>query len=198
MIPTRLIVLGTAILLLVAGCKDAKADTPSASAQPEAAPFGTEIHIPESLTSIPTGQRDPLGRELRAPCVTCHEAREKGELPSQPTLESPHTGLELDHGTLTCNSCHSADKTHEFDLADGTSVPGREVMKLCAQCHGLQYRSYENGSHGGMSGYWDQRRGPRSRNHCIDCHDSHAPAFGQMSPAPGPRDRFFSGDEPHE
>ena len=66
----------------------------------------------------------------------------------------------------------------------------REAMQLCAQCHGPQTRDYRRGSHGGMQGYWDLSRGDRVRNHCVDCHDPHAPAFPRFTPLPPPRDRF--------
>lgn len=42
-----------------------------------------------------------------------------------------------------------------------------------------------------MRGHWDQSRGPRSRNHCVSCHDPHGPAFGSFQPMPPPRDRFL-------
>lgn len=195
---SRTVLSGVVLLALLAGCGDARAedDAKPAAAQKEAR-FGTEIHLPASLTSIPTGRKDPLGRELRAPCVTCHGQREGAALPEEGNVKSPHAGLTLAHGDLTCGSCHDEKVTHEFSLADGRRVGGREVMRLCAQCHGLQYRSYRNGTHGGMSGHWDLSRGPRSRNHCVDCHDSHAPAFGMLNPAPGPRDRFVGGGK-HE
>jgi predicted CXXCH cytochrome family protein len=40
--------------------------------------------------------------------------------------------------------------------------------------------------HGRTDGYWDEERGPVHRKKCIQCHDPHAPAFGAMTPAPGP------------
>jgi hypothetical protein len=75
-----------------------------------------------------------------------------------------------------------------------------DVMKLCAQCHGPQFRDYQHGAHGGMNGYWDLSRGGRSRNNCIDCHDPHAPAYVGAIPAPRPRDRFLTpaGAAAHE
>ena len=72
-----------------------------------------------------------------------------------------------------------------------------DALRLCAQCHGPQYRDYRHGAHGGMRGHWDLSRGPRERNHCVACHDPHAPAFGQFEPVPGPRDRFTGAAAPH-
>ncbi len=95
------------------------------------------------------------------------------------------------HGERTCLSCHNARDYDTLRLADGSALAYRNVIKLCAQCHGPQYRDYRHGSHGGMNGYWDLSRGPRYRNNCVDCHDPHAPAYPRVRPAPPPRDRFF-------
>ena len=62
-------------------------------------------------------------------------------------------------------------------------------MRLCAQCHGPQFRDYGKGAHGGMEGHWDLSRGGRTRNHCVDCHDPHVPAIRQVQPAGRARDR---------
>ena len=78
-------------------------------------------------------------------------------------------------------------------LADGRVLEFVDSMQLCAQCHGPQHRDWQRGSHGGMTGHWDLARGPRERNHCVVCHDPHAPQLQQVSPAPPPRDRFLSG-----
>jgi predicted CXXCH cytochrome family protein len=88
-------------------------------------------------------------------------------------------------------ACHNpADNYATLRLADGTALAFSESMQLCAQCHGPQYRDYQRGSHGGMTGYWDLRRGPRVRNHCQHCHDPHAPQFPKVLPVAEPRDRF--------
>ena len=66
----------------------------------------------------------------------------------------------------------------------------REALTLCSQCHGPQRRDYDHGAHGGMTGYWDRSRGGRQRNHCVDCHDPHQPAYVGGLPVPAARDRF--------
>lgn len=76
-------------------------------------------------------------------------------------------------------------------LADGTRLELVEALSLCGQCHGLQRRDYAHGAHGGMNGYWDLHAGPRTRNHCVHCHDPHQPKYPRLLPAPPPRDRFF-------
>jgi hypothetical protein len=66
----------------------------------------------------------------------------------------------------------------------------REAMRLCAQCHMSQHRDYQHGAHGGMQGHWDLSRGDRIRNHCVECHAPHQPAYPPLRPLPPPQDRF--------
>jgi hypothetical protein len=106
-------------------------------------------------------------------------------------LDQFHQGLALQHGTLRCAACHTEGAPTRLHLADGRNLERSQAMELCRQCHGPQYRDYEHGAHGGMAGHWDLSRGPRTRNHCIDCHDPHAPQIREVIPAPPPRDRFF-------
>lgn len=77
-------------------------------------------------------------------------------------------------------------------LATGEQVPMLQAIRLCAQCHGTQWRDYQRGAHGGMFGYWDLSRGSRTRNHCVDCHDPHTPKFVGGRPVLPPRDRFLA------
>jgi len=100
------------------------------------------------------------------------------------------------HGGLTCVTCHNtADGYDSLRLSDGRRVAFSEVMTLCAQCHSSQYRDYQHGAHGGMSGHWDLTQGGRTRNNCIHCHDQHAPKYPAMQPARGPNDRFLRGEK---
>lgn len=151
------------------------------------------IHDPPKLTSIETGKLDSHGRELRVACTTCHGVRDAGApFPEQAAdLREFHNGLVVDHGALGCQSCHVAFGGGEprLRLADGTTVATRDAMSLCAQCHGKKHSDYKRGVHGGMSGYWDLSRGPRLRNHCVDCHDPHVPKYQPSRPVLPPRDR---------
>jgi formate-dependent nitrite reductase cytochrome c552 subunit len=158
-----------------------------------------EIHQPSKLRSIETGRADASGKPLRVACVTCHTLREsRAELPVQASeLREFHRGLSLEHGDLRCGSCHQPGRHDALRLADGRTIAMADALTLCSQCHGPQRKRYDHGSHGGMSGYWDLRRGPRLRNHCVDCHDPHAPAFAPARPVLMPHDRYLSPADPH-
>jgi len=166
------------------------------------AKFSTEVHTPARLKGLYTGEKDALGRPVQVACVTCHGvAEEAPELAADASqldrVGGPHEGLEFDHGDLGCASCHDAARPERLHLADGRPVPTTDAMQLCAQCHGPQKRDYDHGAHGGMNGYWDLSAGPRDRNHCLDCHDTHRPAYPRYLPVFPPRDRFLAPKHPH-
>lgn len=188
----------TALAALVAvGCEgeDFVRGEPS-EAHSRPATYPVIVRQPETLTSIPTGQTDQLGRPTTIACATCHEGRtEEHQLPAEGgSVAGPHADLSLSHGDLSCASCHHPDRYDQLRLADGTAVPMADAMRLCGQCHGPQRRDYDRGSHGGMRGYWDLSAGPRERNHCVDCHEPHAPAFPTFEPVFPPRDRYLGRD----
>ncbi len=184
---------GWLICLGLIGCNADVVDRGHAPA-PGSARFTTTIHEPARLTSVRSNQLDSRGEPLRVSCVSCHSVRGPRPLPTQAAdLKEFHVGLQFKHGDSACGSCHDSQAPHEFlHLADGTRVGMRDAMLLCAQCHGPQKRDYDRGAHGGMSGYWDLSRGPRLRNHCIDCHDPHDPTIPRVTPVLPPRDRFLS------
>lgn len=161
--------------------------------------FETFIRKPAGPPSVKTGLVDPHGQPVSVACNTCHTTRPPNtELRIGGPLVTFHQGLQGNHGNLTCTSCHNSNEGYQtLRLADGRSLPFTEVMQLCAQCHGPQYRDYSHGAHGGMTGYWDLTQGPRQRNNCIDCHDPHFPKYPSVRPAQGPRDRFQNAP-PHQ
>ena len=150
------------------------------------------IRKPPVPQGASTATLDPHGKPVSLICAACHSVRAANVTTSQSTdLDEFHQGLKFVHGQLTCVSCHHAnDNYSSLRLADGRSVPFSESMTLCAQCHGTQYRDYQHGSHGGMTGHWDLTRGGRERNHCLHCHDAHAPKYPTFTPVAGSRDRF--------
>lgn len=160
-----------------------------------------ELIVPTVLRGLPLTLDG--GQVAVTPCTTCHGAVDPTPLPARAEgIGGPHAGLTVRHGMLSCASCHHPSRRDQLRLADGRSVLLIEAMELCAQCHGPQKRDFDHGAHGGMRGYWDLRKGPRERNHCVACHDPHAPRFGTFAPVEGPRDRFTSqhaqGDKSHE
>ena len=166
-----------------------------------------QIHDPPELHSIATGRTDATGRPIRASCPTCHgiDALADTWRSSAIDLGAPHAGLRFEHGDNRCDSCHDRDDRLALRLADGRAIPMGAAMQSCRQCHGPPSRDYDHGSHGGMSGYWDTTRGPRTRAHCLDCHDAHHPAWTPVMPAPPPRDRYTPASpepspepEPHD
>lgn len=154
--------------------------------------YATEIRQPPVPRGIETTEVNPHGQQVTLQCAACHGIRPARVATSQSEeLDEFHQGLKMAHGQLTCVSCHQAsDGYSTLKLADGRSIAFAESMTLCAQCHGPQFRDYQKGSHGGMTGHWDQTRGGRTRNHCLHCHDPHSPKFPIFAPAAPPRDRF--------
>ena len=167
----------------------ADADAPSSEAPPDAERFATTIVLPQGFGSAEVERLDALGRPVTVRCSTCHAAdatSDRREVRRASELEEVHVGLVFAHGELSCASCHDMDDRDKLRLADGQSIAFSEVLRLCSQCHGTVKRDYDKGAHGGMNGYWDTTRGPRTRNACVVCHDPHSPRPGKVMPAPPP------------
>lgn len=145
---------------------------------------------------VSTGEVDAHGAPVMVACATCHDNREPDfTTVSGTSLSEFHKGLAYDHGDQTCLSCHNADDYNTLRRADGRSLELHQSMELCAQCHVSQHRDYQDGLHGGMTGYWDLTRGGRQRNSCIDCHDAHHPKFPTLTPVFPPKP--VPGEDPH-
>ena len=183
----------TCLMLLSASCYSRPESQPLP--RKKAARAGEiRIHTPKRLTHVEVNT-DSGSQWI--PCQTCHSLRDSKPLPtSMASLKEFHSGKRFAHGELACAACHAEGQPPRLRLADGAHLEMAEAMQLCGQCHGQQLRNYEDGSHGGMKGYWDTTRGDRQRNHCVDCHDPHQPAFDQVRPKPPPRDRFLNGGHP--
>lgn len=184
------------LLLLVASlsCGDPpRDDAPIAwsPAGPETPQHVVTIARPTSSGKLRTTASELSGDAVAIGCPTCHEAGRQASMASTAAGAGPrfHEQVQLVHGDLECKSCHSA-KPHLLHTAAGELFAIEQSMTLCSQCHGLIRRAYDNGAHGGMRGYWDLQRGPRTRNDCITCHSPHEPAYPRVTPMPGPRDRF--------
>lgn len=146
------------------------------------------IHEAKGKPWIDTGEKDRKGQAIQVECATCHDTRAPNfQRDNGDSLKEFHQGLKYQHGSRTCLSCHHAEDYNRLQLADGRAIDFSESLQLCAQCHGPQYRDYKNGSHGGMTGYWDLKQGPRERNHCTDCHDPHHPKYPLVMPVFPPK-----------
>jgi hypothetical protein len=158
-------------------------------------PGNVRIRKPAGPPRVNTGLLDPHGQPVSIACNTCHgNWTANSEARVGQRLERFHQHLHGNHGSLACVACHNSNDGYTtLRLADGKAVAFPEVMQLCAQCHGPQYRDYQHGSHGGMTGYWDLSRGSRERNNCVDCHNPHTPRYPVVQPAKGPNDRFLKG-----
>jgi hypothetical protein len=179
------------LLLLLAGCDRGFADPSRELAAPiEAAPLHpVTIHQPTTLGVVDTSILDVNGTPVGVACETCHGPAADPIVVPGDNPEDFHASVTVTHGEQPCFACHDREDRSRLKLADGKTLAMAEAMDLCAQCHGPQLRDYRAGSHGGMTGYWDLRQGPRERNHCIDCHSAHQPACQGGMPVPAPNDR---------
>lgn len=179
-------------LRLLAGEPVAPVPEPPAPPQPAAAVVRHPAFIKPG-PATPVVVTDALhknGAPVAVACATCHTTRAPNlAATSGEGMKDFHQGLAYRHGGQTCLSCHNAANYDTLRKADGTAVPYPRVMELCAQCHGPQFRDYQAGAHGGMTGHWDLTLGPRERNNCVSCHDPHAPAYPTVMPVFPPTDR---------
>ena len=149
------------------------------------------IQRPAGPPRVNTGTTNFHGQAVTVACGTCHATTQpNARTHTSAELDQFHQGLKYAHGELNCLSCHNATNYDTLRLADGRSVEFADVMTLCGQCHGSQLRDYQHGAHGGMTGYWDLSRGPRTRNNCVNCHDPHSPKYPLARPVFPPRDRI--------
>lgn len=180
------------VILLLSGCETGFKD-PSREMAPKTASTTVHpevIHKPDPVAVWNSPLVDDPTVPAHAECGTCHGPNPKNFGAALKPGERFHTNIEVQHGNLSCTQCHDPDRT-KLHLADGTQFDFSEVMQLCSQCHGPQYRDYEHGAHGGMTGYWDEHRGEQVRNNCTDCHAPHSPAFASVMPVFPPRDRYY-------
>lgn len=210
MLDLRRIGLGLVVAVGIAGFAAFTLRAADTSAPPVTSPataplFPVVIRHPAGPPRVFTGAVDHAGQPATVACSTCHTTRVPNfSNHSTADLDLFHQGLQFAHGnadavgtgqtasTNTCLTCHNPNDYDSLRLANGTRVEFTEVMTLCSQCHGPQYRDYQHGAHGGMNGYWDLSRGGRVRNNCLDCHDPHVPKYQRALPMQPPHDRFLT------
>jgi hypothetical protein len=132
---------------------------------------------------------------LEMHCSSCHRLFDSREFVSASRL-AQHTEIVHDHiPGNRCFDCHDNESRDRLRLITGELLEFSESERLCAQCHGPLYRDWQRGTHGKRFGSWMEANGERLS--CLQCHDPHSPAFGQMSLLPGPR-TLRMGEQPSE
>jgi hypothetical protein len=151
--------------LLLAACGPPQGEhhwpgTPSAEAE---AP-GEKIEVPP-----------PPFSDGIFPCTECHDP-ENPVNTTRRKLEMAHQEVVLKHDEQHrwCLDCHSEKNRDKLHLASGELIDFTESYRLCGQCHGDKYRDWKAGVHGRRIGQWN---GHKSYLLCVNCHNSHAPAF---------------------
>jgi formate-dependent nitrite reductase cytochrome c552 subunit len=146
------------------------------------------IRKPDGAALVDSGKTDAKGQPVMVACATCHDTRVPNfQNIAGEQMDEFHQGLKYQHGAQTCLACHNSKDYDTLKRADGRALDFAASMQLCAQCHGPQFRDYQNGSHGGMTGHWDLKQGPRERNTCTDCHDPHHPKYPLVIPVFPPK-----------
>lgn len=186
-IPGIALVVGAAVLMPLLGRGEAgRKGVATVAENGEVHPV--VIREPRGDSMIDSGKKDANGRPVMVSCATCHDTRvPDAKANDGAKLDEFHVGLRYKHGALACLSCHNAGDYNSLKLASGERLEFKDSIRLCAQCHGPQYRDYQNGSHGGMNGHWDLKTGPRERNHCTNCHDAHQPRYPLVLPVFPPK-----------
>lgn len=119
-------------------------------------------------------------------CMECHRLlKPRWHYEDRPMVE--HGDIVLDHGNNRfCLNCHHPENRNAFVDYDGAEIPEKNVVSLCAKCHGPTHRDWNAGAHGRRNGYWNTSMGTQTRLKCIQCHDPHEPEFGAMKPLSPP------------
>ncbi len=113
----------------------------------------------------------------RYPCSHCHDQMRQ-TVNAKPT--KAHWNVKMLHPNFsnTCNLCHGGDKS--LVTLEGDSVGFDHSYKVCAQCHGMQYKDWVGGAHGKRAVGW---KAQRVILNCTECHNPHDPEFKKRKPA---------------
>ncbi len=114
-------------------------------------------------------------------CMECHTLIAAKWHYDRPVNE--HRDIALEHGNNRfCLNCHHPTNRNAFVDYDGAEIAERDVVQLCAKCHGTTYRDWQAGVHGRSNGFWQAGAGEKTKLRCIQCHDPHRPKFQAMKP----------------
>ncbi len=148
-------------------------------------PFGKKLAIGDLLGeegSVPTPS-DKLARIGARLNIASYMDR-NGLSPADSVWTLVHGG-----GNLWCLDCHNADDRDKLVMQNGDLLTFNQSQFLCGSCHGPVLEDWTVGIHGKTVGFWDPAVGDEEetvRMMCVECHDSHRPAFRSMMPMPAP------------
>jgi uncharacterized CHY-type Zn-finger protein len=148
-------------------------------------PFGQKLAIADLLS--PDGaeltQADKLARIGRRLNIENYLSR-NGLSPADSVWTLVHGG-----GNLWCFDCHDAEDRDKLVMQSGELLSFNDSQYLCGSCHGPILRDWTAGIHGKTVGFWDPQAGEEEetvRMLCVECHDSHRPAFRLAKPMAAP------------
>lgn len=127
------------------------------------------ILVPESTTDM-------------IACIDCHKGL-KINTAMRPLTQTHkdfifnHPGF--DRQSKWCYYCHSTGAFDKLTMEGGRILDYKESYLLCQQCHLQNYREWELGLHGKVSGNWS---GEKQTMSCVNCHNSHTPAIQARQP----------------
>jgi len=127
------------------------------------------VLVPESTTDM-------------VACIDCHKGL-KVNTQMRP-LTQTHKDFIFNHPGFDkqnrwCYYCHHTSAFDKLTMEDGRIMDYKDSYMLCQQCHLQNYREWELGLHGRISGEW---AGAKQAMSCVNCHNSHTPAIQARAP----------------
>ena len=148
-------------------------------------PFGNKVAIAdllgqEGVDPTPAENLARIGRRLNiASYMTRNDLS-----PADSVWTLVHGG-----GNLWCLDCHYAEDLDKLVQPSGELLSFNESQYLCGSCHGPILQDWTSGIHGKTVGFWNPAAGDEDqtvRMLCVECHDSHRPAFRSATPMSAP------------
>lgn len=153
---------------------------PAAEQPPVGLPFDTHL---DKTPPRRTKGLDLVKMGWTYNCMECHKLFPARWHYDRSMVE--HEEIRLQHGgNRFCLNCHHPTNRNAFVDYDGSEIAQRDVVLLCAKCHGPTYRDWKAGVHGRQNGFWKVSMGEKTRLRCIQCHDPHHPKFATAKPLP--------------